>query len=80
MAARVQLKQSMVVNPQGAWLGESEDCWVSGIVSCCCEKLVAEAGTVREPRGRGTSAFESRYQATASKDVNTPVCVCSSEL
>jgi hypothetical protein len=25
------------------------------------QKLVAEAGTVREPRGRGTSAAENRY-------------------
>jgi hypothetical protein len=27
---------------------------------------------VREPRGRGTSAVESQYQATASEDCNRP--------
>jgi hypothetical protein len=34
--------------------------------------------TVRELRGRGTSAVESRYKATASEDVTveTNVCVC----
>jgi hypothetical protein len=37
------------------------------VVSCCCEKLVAEAGDIREPRERGTSAVGSRYQATASE-------------
>jgi hypothetical protein len=39
----------------------------------CCELLLWEAGswgtgTVREPRGRGTSAVESRYQATSGED------------
>jgi hypothetical protein len=28
------------------------------------------AGTVREPRGRETSAVGNRYQATASEDCN----------
>jgi hypothetical protein len=37
-----------------------------------CERLLLEAGscgtgTVREPRGRGTSAVGSRYQAIAVK-------------
>jgi hypothetical protein len=34
--------------------------------------------TGREPRGRGTSAVESRYEATASEDVtlDTSVCAC----
>jgi hypothetical protein len=49
-------------------------------VSCCCEQLVAEVtGTIREPRGRGTSAVGSRYQTTASGDSNrlenTSLCV-----
>jgi hypothetical protein len=38
-----------------------------------CELLLLEAGTwrtgiFREPRGRGTSAFEKRYQATTGED------------
>jgi hypothetical protein len=39
-------------------------------------------GTVREPRGRETSAVGSRYRATASEDVTVDtsvyvyVCVC----
>jgi hypothetical protein len=41
-------------------------------------------GTVREPRGRGTSLVESRYRATASEDLSVDnsvcVCVCNSEL
>jgi hypothetical protein len=47
-------------------------------VSCCCEKLEAEAGIFREPRGRGTSVVGSRYRATASDDVTveTSVCLC----
>jgi hypothetical protein len=47
-------------------------------VNCCCEKLVDEVGTVREPRGRGMSAVGSRYRATASEDVtvDTRVGVC----
>jgi hypothetical protein len=32
------------------------------------EKLVDETGTVREPRGRGTSVVASRYQAMVSVD------------
>jgi hypothetical protein len=33
------------VESVGSWVSESElqDCWGSDIVSCCCEKLVAEA-------------------------------------
>jgi hypothetical protein len=47
-------------------------------VSCCCEKLVTEAGIVREHRGRGISAVGSSYHATASEKVtvDTIVCVC----
>jgi hypothetical protein len=43
---------------------ELEDRWGSVIVSCCCEKVVAEAVTVREPIGRGKSEVGSRYQKT----------------
>jgi hypothetical protein len=32
------------------------------------EKLVAEAGAVWEPRGRGTPVVGRRYEATASED------------
>jgi hypothetical protein len=46
---------------------ESDHPW-SSVVICCCEKLGAEAGTVREPRGSGTSAVGNRYQATDSED------------
>jgi hypothetical protein len=38
------------------------------------EKLVADAGTVREPRGRRTSAVGTRYQATASEDWEDFTC------
>jgi hypothetical protein len=40
-------------------VGELEDCCSSVLVSCC-----SQLGTVREPRGRGTSAVGSRYQKT----------------
>jgi hypothetical protein len=42
----------------------------------CCEKLVAEAGDSSETRGKGTSSVESRYRATASKDVTMDINVC----
>jgi hypothetical protein len=38
-------------------------------VSCSCEKLVAEAREqFGEPRGRRTSAVESRYQKTGEDE------------
>jgi hypothetical protein len=45
-------------------------CWLSQLRFAVVrsEKLVAEARTVRELRGRGTSAVGSRYQATVTKD------------
>jgi hypothetical protein len=51
------------------WKGvnELENCWGLVVVSCCCEKLVAEAGDSSEPRGSETFAVESHYQATAEK-------------
>lgn len=54
------------------WLvSELDNRWDSDIVSCCCKKLVAEdRASLREPRGRGTSATESCYQATAGEDCN----------
>jgi hypothetical protein len=45
-------------------------------VSCCCEKLVAEAGDRSGTRGRGPSAVGSRYRATASEDVTVDTNVC----
>jgi hypothetical protein len=54
------------------WVRES--CWISVDLSCCSEKL--RPGTVREPRGTGTSAVGRRYQATALKKwLLTLVCV-----
>jgi hypothetical protein len=43
-------------------------------MSCCCEKLVAEA--------RESSSFRSRYLATASEalTVDSTMCVCDSDL
>jgi hypothetical protein len=32
------------------------------------EKLIAEVGKIRAPRGTGTSVVESHYQSTASDD------------
>jgi hypothetical protein len=55
-------------------LGAAESCWSvdkrwgSVVVTCCTEKLVAEAGAVPEPRGRRTSAVGILYQATADID------------
>jgi hypothetical protein len=37
---------------------------------------VAEAGTIREPRGRATSIVGSRYQETASEDVTVSTSGC----
>jgi hypothetical protein len=51
---------------------ELDNHWGSFVVSCCCEKLVAEAVRVQEPRGRGTPAIGSCYQAAASEDCNRP--------
>jgi hypothetical protein len=48
--------------------------WVRGLLRFSpCELLLLEAGswntgTVREPRGRGTSTVESRYQTKKSED------------
>jgi hypothetical protein len=49
-------------------VSELEDCWGSVLVSCCCEKLVTEPGTIREPRERGASAVGSRYQTKTGED------------
>jgi hypothetical protein len=32
------------------------------------EKLAAETGIIRKPRGGGTSTVRNRYQATANED------------
>jgi hypothetical protein len=34
---------------------------------------------VREPRGRGTSVVESRYQATANEDIEDCMCAVVTE-
>jgi hypothetical protein len=51
-------------------------------VSCCCEKLVAEAGDSSRNQRKVNVRRRSRYQATTGDDVtvNTSVCVCNSEL
>jgi hypothetical protein len=53
-------------------VGELDNRWSWVDVICCYEKLVAEAGTVWEPIGKGPSAVESRYQAMTSEDCNRP--------
>jgi hypothetical protein len=41
-----------------------EDFCGTVVVSCCCQKLEAEAGDSSRPRGRGTSAIGSHYKKT----------------
>jgi hypothetical protein len=45
-----------------------------GVAVVRSEKLAAEARTVRESRGRGTSVLESRYQATAAEVIEEFMC------
>jgi hypothetical protein len=45
-------------------------------VSCWCEELVAEAGDSSGTLRNGHFAVGSRYQATASEDVNVDISVC----
>jgi hypothetical protein len=42
--------------------------------------LKAEAGIVRELRGKGTSDVGSRYRETANKDMTVENIVCNSKL
>jgi hypothetical protein len=51
-------------------VGELDNHWGSVVVSYCCEKLVAEAGIVQEPRGREIYTIGSCYQVTANEDCN----------
>jgi hypothetical protein len=44
-----------------------EGCWGSVVVSCCCWKLVAEAGGSWGTERKGVFAFGSRYQTTPVK-------------
>jgi hypothetical protein len=67
----------------GLWISES----VRGLLRFSpCELLLLEAGswgtrTIREPRGRGTSAVGSRYQKTvADKAGWEDLSVCCSEM
>jgi hypothetical protein len=34
-------------------MSELEDCWGSVVVSCCCEKLVAESGDILQIQRKG---------------------------
>jgi hypothetical protein len=45
-------------------MSELEECWGAVIVSCFCEKLVAETGAGQEPRRRRMFANGSHYQKT----------------
>jgi hypothetical protein len=68
----------------GELVSEIEGCCSPVVVSCCCQNLVAEAGDSWEPRGRGMSVVERRYEAKASGDMTVGnivcVCVCNSEV
>jgi hypothetical protein len=55
-------------------VSELENCSGLVVVSCYCEKL--RLGIFREPRGRGTSAVESHYQATAREGVTVDTSAC----
>jgi hypothetical protein len=55
---------------------ELDNLWVSAVVSCCCEKLVAEAGDSSGTQRKGNVRRCSRYQATASEDVTVDTSVC----
>jgi hypothetical protein len=74
---RVQWVQYSAVERVGWWVSESEwkNCWDSVRVSCCWG-----TGTVRESRGRGTSAVGSRYQETGEDSGWEHWSVCSCEL
>jgi hypothetical protein len=56
-----------------------EDCCGTVVVSCCCEKLVADYGTVREPRRENLRCWEP-LPSNSSKDVTADTGVCNSEL
>jgi hypothetical protein len=44
----------------GEWVTELDDCCGSVVVSCCCEKLVAEAGgQLRNQEGRERPPLEA---------------------
>jgi hypothetical protein len=58
----------------------SEDCSNSVIVSCCCEKLVAEARDRLGTQSKRSVAVGSRYQTMASEDTIVDTRVCNSEL
>jgi hypothetical protein len=73
----------------GWWVSKLEDCCGSFVASCCCEKLVAEAGDSSGTQRKGNVHHWSRYQAMVSGYSNrlrTLVCVwqqfksCSHEL
>jgi hypothetical protein len=48
---------------------ESDDCWGSGVMSCCSYKLVAEAMDSSGTQRKGNVHHWSLYQATASEDM-----------
>jgi hypothetical protein len=60
----------------GEWVSELDNRWGSIVVSCCCEKLVAEAV------GRGTSTFEAATKQRLLKTVTVwqnlvcPIMIC----
>jgi hypothetical protein len=60
-------------------VSELEDCCNSVIVSCYCEKLVAEARDRLGTKSKGNVAVGSRYLSMASEDVIVGTSVCNSE-
>jgi hypothetical protein len=45
------------------------NCWAAAVVSCCCEKLVAEARDSLGPQGSGVSNIEAAAKQRLVKTV-----------
>jgi hypothetical protein len=50
-------------------VSELEDCWGSVIVSCCCEKLVGEAGESSGTQRKGNFLLWKPLSSNDSEDV-----------
>jgi hypothetical protein len=46
-------KQGHLAVADGRWVSKLQNCYGSVVVSCCCEKLVAEAGESSGTKGKG---------------------------
>jgi hypothetical protein len=66
------------------WVSELENCWGSGVVSFCCEKLVAEAreqfGNPKEAEHRPLEAATKQRLTKTWLWTHVCVCVCNTEL